>query len=80
MKWDREAFLVELTSRKFWMALAGFATTVLTALNVDGLAVTQVTAILGAVGLLAAYIVGEGICDSKKVKGGGGDGPGRDDG
>ena len=56
----------KLSSRKFWAAVAGFATAVLGALNVPDSVVAQVGLIISAVGVLTAYIVTEGNVDAKR--------------
>ncbi|MCL2519203.1 MAG: hypothetical protein FWF15_11635, partial [Oscillospiraceae bacterium] len=53
-------------SRKFWAAVAGFVTAVLLAFNVNNLAVEQAAAIIAAVGVLVAYILGESYVDGKR--------------
>lgn len=68
INWKRK-----LTSRKFWAAVVGFATPLMTMMQVsDGTAV-QVTSLIMAGGTLIAYIIGEGMTDkanseSKKEK------------
>lgn len=54
----------KLTSRKFWAAVVGFATPVMTLANVPDNTAVQVTSIIMAGGTLIAYIIGEGIADS----------------
>lgn len=65
----------KLSSRKFWVALVGFITSILVAFNVPTLTVEQVTAIVMGGGTLIAYILSEGFVDAKRVeegsKGGG---------
>ena len=61
--WNRK-----LTSRKFWVAIIGFVTTVMIALNIDKMTVEQVAAIISAMGTLVAYIIGEGMTDAAHVK------------
>jgi len=60
----------KLTSRKFWAAVIGFVTAVLTAFNVNELTIEQVTAIISATSILIAYIIGEGLVDSARAKNG----------
>lgn len=57
----------KLTSRKFWVAIIGFVTTVMIALNIDKMTVEQVAAIISAMGTLVAYIIGEGLTDAAHV-------------
>ena len=58
----------KLTSRKFWVAIIGFVTTVMIALNIDKMTVEQVAAIISAMGTLIAYIIGEGLTDATHIK------------
>ncbi len=64
----------KLSSRKFWVALVGFITSILVAFNVPALTVEQVTAIVMGSGTLIAYILSEGFIDAKRVQEGGKDG------
>lgn len=54
----------KLTSRKFWLAIVGFVTPVLTMAQVPENTVVQVTSIIMAGGTLIAYIIGEGMTDA----------------
>lgn len=54
----------KLTSRKFWLALIGFITPLLTAFNVAESDITQITAIIMAGATLIAYILAEGFTDA----------------
>lgn len=58
----------KLTSRKFWVAVVGFITAVMVALNIDKMTVEQVAAIISAMGTLVAYIIGEGLTDAAHIK------------
>lgn len=58
----------KLTSRKFWVAVIGFITAVMVALNIDKMTVEQVAAIISAMGTLVAYIIGEGLTDAAHIK------------
>ncbi|MFA6948441.1 MAG: hypothetical protein WCQ72_05625 [Eubacteriales bacterium] len=53
----------KLSSRKFWAAAAGFITALLAAFGAADMTTAQITAVVTAVGVLAAYILGEGIAD-----------------
>lgn len=59
INWKRK-----LTSRKFWAAVVGFITAILIAFKIDNLTVEQVTTVISALGVLVAYILGEGLADS----------------
>ena len=57
----------KLTSRKFWAAITGFATSIMIVFGVDELAIEQVVALIGSMSVLIAYIVGEGLVDSARI-------------
>lgn len=59
MKIDWKA---KLTSRKLWMAVAGFVTGVVL-LFTGGVTETTITGCVMALGSVVAYIVGEGLTD-----------------
>ena len=63
IEWARK-----LTSRKFWAAVVGFATPVMTMLQVSDSTAVQVTALIMAGGTLIAYIIGEGMTDAAAVE------------
>ena len=54
----------KLTSRKFWVAVIGFVTAIMVALNIEQMSIEQVTAIVSAMATLIAYIIGEGLTDA----------------
>lgn len=54
----------KLTSRKFWAAVVGFATPLMTMMQISDSAAVQVTALIMAGGTLIAYIIGEGMTDA----------------
>lgn len=58
----------KLTSRKFWAAVVGFVTPLMTMLNVSDNTAVQVTALIMAGGTLIAYIIGEGMTDAAAVE------------
>lgn len=55
----------KLSSRKFWAAAAGFAASVMAALNLSENAASQVTAILGGLSTLVIYILAEAYVDAQ---------------
>jgi len=57
----------KLSSRKFWVALIGFVSSVLFALNFAESDVTQITSIISSAGVLITYILVEGNIDSKRI-------------
>ena len=54
----------KLTSRKFWLAVIGFATQVLILCGTPESQITQVTACIMAGATLIGYIIGEGLADA----------------
>ena len=54
----------KLTSRKFWVAVVGFITPLLTAVGYGDNTVVKVTGIIMAGASLIAYIIGEGLVDA----------------
>lgn len=58
INWKRK-----LTSRKFWMAVAGFVTQVLIASGATDGTITQTVAVIMAGATLIAYIIAEGFTD-----------------
>ncbi len=56
----------KLTSRKFWAAVAGFATALLTLFGISDLTIEKVCAVITAESVLIAYIVGEGRVDAAR--------------
>ena len=57
----------KLTSRKFWAAVVGFVTPLMTMMQVSDSTAVQVTALIMAGGTLIAYIIGEGLTDSANI-------------
>ena len=58
----------KLSSRKFWAAVVTFVTTVLVAFGVPDITVEQVAAVITAGAAMIAYIIGEGLVDTARVK------------
>lgn len=54
----------KLTSRKFWAAVVGFITPLMTMMQVSDSTAVQVTSLIMAGGTLIAYIIGEGMTDA----------------
>lgn len=63
IEWARK-----LTSRKFWAAVVGFVTPLMTMMQVSDSTAVQVTALIMAGGTLIAYIIGEGMTDAANVE------------
>ena len=59
MDWKRK-----LTSRKLWMALAGFVGMIVVALGGAEETATRITALIMAGASVIAYVIGEGMVDS----------------
>ena len=57
----------KLTSRKFWVALIGFISSLLVAFNVDSGSVEQITSIIMSGATLIAYILSEGFVDASNI-------------
>jgi len=58
----------KLTSRKFWAAVVGFVTPIMTIARVPDNTAVQVTAIIMGGGTLIAYIIGEGMADAANIE------------
>lgn len=57
----------KLTSRKFWVAVVGFVSSILAAVGYGENTVVMATGIIMAGASLIAYIVGEGLVDAARV-------------
>lgn len=58
----------KLTSRKFWAALAQFATGLIIAFGGTQETAVQVTALIMSGAAVVAYIIGEGLIDAANVQ------------
>ena len=54
----------KLSSRKFWMCLIGFISSLLITFNVDEGSIAQITSIIMSGATLIAYILAEGFVDA----------------
>ncbi|WP_409175638.1 hypothetical protein [Brevibacillus fortis] len=63
-----EEFKRKLSSRKLWMALAAFITSVLVLFGMDGDTITKVAAMVMALGSVTAYTLAEGYVDGQREK------------
>jgi len=54
----------KLTSRKFWLAIAGFVSMLITANGGSAETGERITALILAGASVVAYIIGEGLADS----------------
>ena len=58
----------KLTSRKFWMAVAGFVTGVVVFVKSPTSSPEAITSLIMSMGTLVAYIIGEGLADSSPTE------------
>jgi uncharacterized membrane protein len=58
----------KLSSRKFWAAVIGFVTPVMTAFGATDIQVNQTISIITGCSVLIAYILAEGYTDSKHIE------------
>ncbi|MBO0450747.1 hypothetical protein [Candidatus Enterococcus murrayae] len=56
----------KLTSRKFWLAVVGFVTSILFAFNVDSGSTEKIVGVITSASIMIAYIIGEGLVDSNR--------------
>ncbi len=56
----------KLTSRKFWVAVVGFVTPLVIAFGVSETVATEIAGIIMSGASVIAYIIGEGLVDSKQ--------------
>ena len=57
----------KLTSRKFWVALVGFITPLIIAFGVSEATATEIAGVIMSGASAIAYIIGEGLVDSKQT-------------
>ncbi len=57
----------KLSSRKFWIAVVGFVSAICAIFAMPDGTITQITTIIMSFGTMIAYIIGEGIADTKKT-------------
>ena len=67
---DKIDWVTKLSSRKFWAAVTGFLTAILTIFEVDNLTIEQIIGLVSALAVLIAYIIGEGLVDSSRASAG----------
>lgn len=67
---DKIDWVTKLSSRKFWAAVTGFLTAILTIFEVDNLTIEQIIGLVSALAVLIAYIIGEGLVDSARASAG----------
>ncbi|HCT63852.1 MAG TPA: hypothetical protein DIC60_01000 [Lachnospiraceae bacterium] len=62
-KFSWDVFAIKITSRKFWVALAGLATSIMAFAQCDSNTIVQVTAIIGALGSVVGYLIANGLTE-----------------
>ena len=68
MKFSWDKFFIKITSRKFWVALVGLATAIMTLLRYDNSTIVQVSAIISALGMVVGYLIANGLTDNNEDK------------
>lgn len=58
----------KLTSRKFWLALAGLVSGLIIAFNGNAETAETVTGCIMQIASVVAYIIGEGLTDTASIK------------
>lgn len=64
----KDDWIRKLTSRKFWMAIAGFVAGLIAFIKSPSGSTEAVTGLIMSLGTLVAYIVGEGLADAAGAK------------
>ena len=64
----KEDWIRKLTSRKFWMALAGFIAGLVAFIHSPSGSSEAITSLIMSFGAVVAYIVGEGLADAAGAK------------
>lgn len=65
---DKINWKKKLSSRKLWLAIAGFVSMLLTAFGVADSQAAQIAALVMAGGTVVAYIIAEGFADASHVE------------
>ena len=65
---SKNDILRKISSRKFWVCLIGFVSSILVAFNVGENQIAQVTAVITAFGSLIVYMLTEGATDIASIK------------
>ena len=63
---SKDEFIRKISSRKLWIALCGFVTSILIFCNVDEGSISQIIAIIMNGATLISYIVAEGFIDASR--------------
>jgi len=64
---NKQDIIRKLTSRKFWLAIAGFVSMLITANGGSAETGERITALILAGASVVAYIIGEGLADAAIV-------------
>ena len=65
---SKETIIRKLTSRKFWVALVGFIVPLIIAFGVSEAQAAEIAGIIMSGASAVAYIIGEGLVDSKSAE------------
>ncbi len=66
----KEDWIRKLTSRKFWIAIAGLVTGIVGFLKTPTTDAETITALILALGSVIAYVIGEGMIDAARENAG----------
>ncbi|MBR3845157.1 MAG: hypothetical protein IKM40_01090 [Clostridia bacterium] len=64
----KKDLIKKLSSRKFWAAVSALITALCVLFGVDELTLEKLTAVMGALSVLAVYIFTEGRLDERSMK------------
>lgn len=64
----KNKLMQKLSSRKFWAAVSALITALCVLFGVDELTLEKLTAVVGALSVLAVYIFTEGKLDEKSIE------------
>ena len=64
----KDDWIRKLTSRKFWMAIAGLVAGIVAFINSPSGSSEAITSLIMSFGSVVAYIVGEGMADAAGAK------------
>lgn len=65
---NKETWIRKLTSRKFWLALAGLITGIITFVKEPTTDAQTISSLILALGSVVAYCIGEGLADAANVE------------
>lgn len=63
----KKEIIKKLTSRKFWVALIGFITPLIIVFGASEAQAAQIAGIIMSGASVIAYIIGEGLIDSRQI-------------